>query len=44
MGTFPRHAYGRKIHGRGTKGVVPASNLGRVRNNRADAANGYATR
>ena len=36
--TCPRHAYGRKIHGRGARGVVPASDLGRVRNNRSDAA------
>ena len=38
MRTCPRYAYGRKIHGRGTRGVVRASDLGRVRNNRADAA------
>ena len=34
----PRHAYGRKIRGWGTRGVLLASGLGRVRNNRADAA------
>ena len=38
MRTCPRHAYGRKIHRRGTRGVVRASDLSRVRNNRTDAA------
>ena len=38
MRTCPRHAYGRKIHRRGTRGVVRASDLVRVRNNRTDTA------
>ena len=32
-----RRAFGRKIHGLGTRGVVLARGLGRVRNNWADA-------
>ena len=36
MQVRPKRACGRKIHGRGIRGVVPARGLGRFKNNWAD--------